>query len=211
MENKIFEKLSSNQFEILKLLNKTTFNQPGRCNLIAREKGTRIYYLKFLHWLTSNFRCHYGMDDHCGMDIIFTFKDLPQIYHIMFADKVEINTFVDNLFEQLMPYDNIIFEFDEESNSINVPYLILLLKFLRELLCNPIVATYNMRYRKGNRGSFIDDIIRIFSSFYPDLKQDIYVPEKGYIKKEYKKKFIQRLKEINLYVAEKYPSYHLMY
>lgn len=198
--------MNEDQIEILKDLNGTTVSQPGPCHFAKYVKGEWMgRQLYFQNWLESSFHYHRGYNDHAGIKEIFSISDLPQTDKIFYPEG-----FVDDLFKQLEPYDNVVIKFDEETKTINLPTNILLLKFSRELFCNPIVAIYDTRYNKEERGEFINMIIHLSTDPQNEI---VYVEGRpgGNIKEEYYLGFVDILYEINKVVAKKYPWYHLKY
>ena len=195
--------LNKNQVTVLQSLNGKTISQPDKCFFVMWEKAGRNCNSYFQNWLHSFFRYHLGLDDFRGLKEIFELKDLEQKFHQLIKGS-DTTSLVDEIFSSLESYDEKIFQFDTEKKTMNIPHQILLLKFLRELLCNPFLATYNFRYKKNDQGKFVDSVVRI-------LLFNFFHQEKDLAANESVDKWVPIFDKIHQHVARNYPWYHLKY
>src|SRR5581483_9888724 len=99
---------------------------------------------------------HIGINGYRGIQPIFSFADLSDDKKIWISNLIlsvdlsapdPIRNFIHWLFDVLQEYDDTVIEYganvrspDPNTSQLNIPYQVLLLKFLRETLCNPLVV-----------------------------------------------------------------------
>src|SRR5579885_838296 len=138
------QNLTKDKINLLDKLNNSKIIEPTITHFLKYEKDeTILTYKIWQNWQKNYFDYHTGKDGYRGLCEIFPLENLSSeicqlIYDcIITLDKLKIKKFIDDLFDKLKSFDNIKIEYDfQKINLINIPNEILLLKFLRELLCN---------------------------------------------------------------------------
>ncbi len=183
----------STQIELLKYLDGKNVCSPTRCNFIiySNYSGHTLDYKQ--HWMENEFGYIVGLcGSFIGMQEIFYLSDLSETLSLVCKDG-DINRFVDLLFSNLCAFEDTVIRVIDEC-VLNVPYEILKLKFLREYICNPIIACCM------DENCFMENLFRMLIS---ELHAD--QPSISY------DKFRLFIKDTNSIVASKYSWYHSLY
>ena len=145
-------RLSDDQLNLLLELVGSKVVEPMVANFCKLEQGDTVgqLYARDQHWRTSTYDYHSELNGYRGVKPIFSFTEMncettaviskliASIDCLSSTTHELVEPWVDWLFQTLAPYDQQLIR----PYGQDVPHQILLLKFLRELLCNPFIAKY---------------------------------------------------------------------
>jgi len=140
---------------------------------LSEKDNPVVPYYMWQNWQKNIFAYHVDINKYGGIIPIFDL-DLDEstskkISHLCVTlNEKEISEFLIDLFKTLKQFDDIKIKIPKMERDgklpnysirINIPYNILILKFLRELLCNP----FTIMYLFSTDYQFIDGIYSLFS------------------------------------------------
>lgn len=137
--------------ELLKRINGSKICQPTAAPFIRYEKDDTIQtYSYYCKWDCLSLSYMMG---HRGISSIFPIENLPVLISNLYRkcigkynnihDRYEdIKELITIIFNSLKPYDDLVFTYNQKNQTINLPYNILMFKWLRELYCNPYILIH---------------------------------------------------------------------